>query len=122
MSKNCLNCGSEHLDEANVCECGYRFASAGPDVAPQAPQANLTTPGWILTLLGIAVAIFAFGFFDPSVAAPYVPGDYMSAGSRIINSGLQQQQLMLFLAGCTMFVSGIVMLSAGALLDARKRA
>lgn len=118
MSKNCLNCGSVHADEVNVCECGYHFASAGAGsaetLAPVVPQANLTIPGWLMSLAGCALGIYAFAFYDPSV-------DSYGSMSRIINNGLLQNQLMLFLAGCSMLISGVVMLSAGALLDERRR-
>lgn len=122
---NCPMCGSEHLDGAEVCECGYRFASTAHSTeattAPVAPQANLTIPGWLMSLAGVALAIYAFAFFDPTVDG-FVAGDYSSLGSRINNTGLLQHQLMLFMAGCSMLISGVVMLSAGALLEAGRRA
>lgn len=116
---SCPKCGSEHVDGTDVCECGYRFASAsvGPvDAmpAPVAPQANLTIPGWLMSLAGVALAIYAYAVYDPSVES-------YDAGSRIINNGLLQNQLMLFLAGCSMLIGGVVMLSAGALLEAGQR-
>lgn len=122
--KTCPSCGSEHLDETDVCECGHSFPSVAPaDTAalPMAPQANLTIPGWLMSLAGIALAIYAYAIFDPSVEAPFDPDSLGSVGSRIINNGLLQDQLLLFMAGCSMLVSGVVMLSAGALLEARKR-
>lgn len=123
---NCPLCGSEHLDGTEVCECGYRFAGNGPALSaeatttPAAPQANLTIPGWLMSLAGIALAIYAYAVFDPSVEAPFDPDRLGSVGSRIINNGLLQDQLMLFMAGCSMLISGVVMLSAGALLEARR--
>lgn len=121
---NCPMCGSEHLDGTEVCECGYRFAntafSSEAMTAPAAPQANLTIPGWLMSLAGIALGVYAFAFFDPSVEAPFDADSLGSVGSRIINNGLLQEQLMLFMAGCSMLIGGIVMLSAGALLEARK--
>lgn len=129
MSKNCPLCGSDHLEDADVCECGYRFASAGPAssedaiaarTAPAAPQANLTISGWLMSLGGVAIAIYAFAFFDPTVDG-YVSGDYSSVGARINNTGLLQDQLMLFMAGCSMLIGGVVMLSAGALIEAKSR-
>lgn len=123
---SCPLCSSEHVEGTDVCECGYKFANSHADGAtvaqPSLPaQANLTIPGWLMSLAGVALAIYAFAIFDPSVEASYVPGDYSSLGSRINNTGLLQRQLMLFIAGCSMLVSGVVMLSAGALLEARRR-
>lgn len=72
-----------------------------------------------MSVAGIALGVYAFAFFDPTVDG-FVSSDYSSYGSRVNNTGLLQDQLMLFMAGCSMLIGGIVMLSTGALLNVRR--
>ena len=67
----------------------------------------MTIAGWALIIAGVCLAIYAMYGYDPSIDG-YVGGDYGPAGSRINNIGLLQRQLMLFIGGCALFVSGAI--------------
>lgn len=110
MNKNCPNCGSEHLEDADVCECGHIFARAQWAAPPR-----LAGKGWTLSIVGDLIAIFALFFFDPSV-----PNYSSEFADRINNTGLMQQQLMIFLVGCFMALTGAIFLAADAIIVANR--
>ncbi|WP_176596464.1 MULTISPECIES: hypothetical protein [Sphingobium] len=62
--------------------------------------------GLILIAVGAALFLYAMLLFDPSVAV----GSYGGyGGGRVINIGLQQQQMMMAIAGAALFIGGIVL-------------
>jgi hypothetical protein len=70
--------------------------------------------GIILWLSGAVLAAYAGFGFDPTVdGGPYLSG-------RIVNQGLQQQQMMMLIAGGVMAVAGIILHVASNFLPAVK--
>jgi hypothetical protein len=63
--------------------------------------------GMILWLGGAALATYAMFLFDASV-------EVSAYGSRVVNLGLQQRQMMMLIVGCALFVVGAVMHVVGA--------
>ncbi len=60
--------------------------------------------GMLLWLGGLAIGAYAILIFDPSVSF---------AGERIVNLDLQQRQLIMALAGCALFLAGVVLHGMG---------
>lgn len=78
-----------------------------------------------LLVVGIAMALYAVFVFDPSIAG--APNQYSSLlpPDRIINIGLQQRQMMIFLAGVAVALAGVIVTVAAWItekIDAMARA
>lgn len=80
------------------------------------PGAGMMAVGILLALAGVITGIVAAGM-DVSVKAtasydalPYSPGDTVG---NIVNSYLQQQQMIIFIAAMTASVGGVVIASIG---------
>lgn len=74
--------------------------------------------GTALTVLGALLAGGAM-LYEPTVSAG---GSEYGAPSQVYNLGALQFQELLFLAGCTSFLAGIILLSVGELADRMERA
>jgi hypothetical protein len=75
----------------------------------------MQTRGNILWVLGLLLFLFAAFIYDPSVASH--GGAYMP--SRIVNADLQQRQLLLAIAGLTLFLGGIIVQALGEMGEAK---
>jgi hypothetical protein len=126
MTKACPICGTELDQGRHACECGHEFVdetdSGGADnqIGKHSGKSDsplLPSVCWLLIIFGGALAFYAYAGFDPSVDG-FMPGDYGTYGRRIINNGLLQQQLMLFMAGLVAFSAGIVLMAANIIVDA----
>jgi len=137
---NCPLCGTDAEDHVPQCRCGFVFRSSGPlghvptiESSPHArhdgqtratpltsnraeapPPPALPVFGWISTALGLALMFYGGLIFDPTIESSGMYGIV----SRINNIGLQQTQLIIFLAGCSFFVVGAALLSASAITKA----
>jgi hypothetical protein len=108
--KSCLNCGTETLDDAVICDtCGRRFAYTGAAEEPQTSSvlaegsrpdgSGAMSTGVFLAIAGIlALAISAmtgtteYGAIDPDKTA-------MKAALSLIGGGILQVGLVAWLAG-----------------------
>ena len=71
--------------------------------------------GPALWLVGLALFVYAAFIFEPSVSthsSAYLP-------SRVVNLDLQQRQLLLAMAGLTLFLAGVIVHALGELAEAR---
>jgi hypothetical protein len=76
-----------------------------PDVAiAESPTVGLGSWGIALTLVGAVIMGLAVWVYDPSIASNDVNG----LPDRIVNTGLLQTQMMIFLFGCACFASGLI--------------
>lgn len=116
--RTCPMCSNEAADDATACICGYTFQAKadGGAVEPSArrqAKAEIATWGWGLLVAGIALAVGS-QFMSTAVES------YSSFGSDgVHNIGLMQQQMMVFQAGLTAALGGVVCLAAGAIIDRR---
>ena len=74
----------------------------------------MKTGGSVLVWVGLAVAIGSL-FLPVSIATD---GYTAGTGGRIVNLSMLQSQTLAFHGGIALFIAGIILLSAGAVLDA----
>jgi hypothetical protein len=78
--------------------------------------------GIVVACIGAALFAFSAFGFDTSVhAVSFSAGDGSSSfstfGRRVVNLDLQQRQLLLALAGCSLFVAGVIIAVAGEIVS-----
>lgn len=117
--RTCPMCGNEAADDATTCICGYAFQARtelGGEVHPYArPKPAIASWGWSLLAIGVLAAIGSF-FMPTSVQG------YASFGEDgVHNVGLMQQQMMVFQAGLSAALGGIVCLATNAIIEAQGR-
>jgi len=122
----CPMCGKDKTEDSPQCTCGYVFTHsgiAGEQAQPPAPGADILERaryflflGWLTLASGVGTTIASF-FKTTSVdvTIPYadaLPGG-LSQTRSIINSGLLQDQMMLFLCGIALSLIGTLFIASG---------
>lgn len=122
----CPMCGKDKAENSPQCICGYVFTSPSIGEEPLPPPAlgadilgrarYFLFLGWLVLASGIVTTVTSF-FKTTSVdvSVPYadaLPGG-LSQTRSIINSGLQQDQMLLFLSGITLSLIGTLFIASG---------
>lgn len=124
MLRKCNSCGGTNDPNAENCGvCHADMADSGYTPAPQRNDLADFPPylfAWWLLVPGCAIAAYALFFFDNTVAtSPDLSNEYMP--SRVVNADLMHRQLMIFIGGCLMMMTGIVMLAMSSLWKSLNR-
>lgn len=105
--------------EAKIVEHRSVVAADGP-----IPGQGLTISGWILLVTGMVMAIVAC-LFETSVESPSSGSAYLGTyvpASNVINIGLQQKQMMIFLSGLALCLAGVIGIFLGTATSAIRSA